>query len=349
MPRGVSLLLVCATLLVCGTARADANAEARQHFDRALSLVDDGQMAEALIEFQRCYELKPQFQVLYNIGQAYIALARPVEAHDTLVRYLREGGAAIAKARRADVEKEITRQKARIATLTLNVQPAGAAVRVDNQALGTAPLSEVVRVGVGTHTVAASLDGFTAAEASVTVAGEDNRIIDLSLQQVAPTAEPVIPAPEPAASAPALSAGPATVASPPTAPAALSPNPPPAVPAVQSPGVGAGRSTRLRNLGYGAVAAGLLSLGAGGGFWLHARSQHEDALDHCPGDRCDSEADALQSKAKDSIVWANVFGFGGAALVVTGAALIYFGCSTGTHVAPSAGPGFAGLSAQGVF
>jgi hypothetical protein len=52
--------------------------------------------------------------VLYNIGQVFVTLAKPVEAVDAYERYLADGGEKIPAARRADVEKEIARQKARI-------------------------------------------------------------------------------------------------------------------------------------------------------------------------------------------------------------------------------------------
>lgn len=331
MIRRILLVFACVASLKSGLARADATSEARQHFDRALSLVDDAQMAEALIEFQRCYEIKPQYQVLYNIGQAYIALARPVEAHDFLERYLKEGGAAVPKNRRADVEKELVRQQARIAMVDLNVQPPGATVRVDNRTLGTAPLSEPVRVGVGTHVVAASLDGYAAAETNVTVAGEDRRVVELSLEKIASVAEVPPPAAPPVA-APIV----APMVPPPLAAVAVSP-----------PDPARAGSAQLQTVGYVGVGAGVISMAVGGGLWLRARSQHNQALEHCPANDCDEQAKALQSKAKDNVVWANVLGFGGGTLLVAGAALIYFG--RGTQVVPTAAPGFAGLCAQGVF
>jgi tetratricopeptide (TPR) repeat protein len=88
---------------------ANGRAEAKKHFDRAMELNEDGQVAEAVIELKRCYELSPHHTVLYNLGQAYIVLARPVEAVAALQRYLEEGGKAIKPARRTEVEEEIAR------------------------------------------------------------------------------------------------------------------------------------------------------------------------------------------------------------------------------------------------
>ena len=103
-------------------------------------------VAEALLEFQRSYDLKPHFAVLYNVGQAQSVLGRSVEAVDTFERYLRQGGKAIKPARRKEVEQDVARQKARIATLEIRVTPDGAPICVDGKDVGLAPMSQGVRV-----------------------------------------------------------------------------------------------------------------------------------------------------------------------------------------------------------
>src|SRR5262249_52833848 len=55
-------------------------AEAAERFDRAIRLVNDGDLTSALAEFQRAYALVPAVIVLYNVGLVYAALNRPVEA-----------------------------------------------------------------------------------------------------------------------------------------------------------------------------------------------------------------------------------------------------------------------------
>jgi tetratricopeptide (TPR) repeat protein len=132
-------------------ARASEKEEARKHYDRAIELVDDGQLEGAIVEFQRSYDLTHHFAVLYNIGQVFVSLAKPVEAVDAYQRYLADGGKKILAARRAEVEKEIARQRARIATLEIRGLPEGAMVRLDGKEIGKAPIAAPVRVGVGTQ------------------------------------------------------------------------------------------------------------------------------------------------------------------------------------------------------
>lgn len=178
----MALAIAAGPSAVRADSAANARAEAKKHFDRALELNEDGQTAEAVIELNRCYELAPHHTVLYNLGQAYITLARPVEAVTALRRYLDEGGAAIKPARHAEVEQEIARQTTRIATLEIRGLPAGAVLTIDGDQVGKGPLVAPVRVGVGKHVVAATAAGYEPAEVQVTVAGEDRRTVDLTLK-----------------------------------------------------------------------------------------------------------------------------------------------------------------------
>jgi hypothetical protein len=187
-PQLKKITLLLAMLAISAghiAARADtaasARAEAKKHYDRAMELNDDGQVAEAVIELKRAYELAPHHTVLYNLGQAYITLAKPVEAVAALQRYLDEGGRAIKPARRAEVEQEIARQKTRIATLEIRVLPEGARVRVNGVDVGKAPLGKAISIGIGDHVVSATAEGHDPAEVRVTVAGEDRRTVDLTM------------------------------------------------------------------------------------------------------------------------------------------------------------------------
>jgi tetratricopeptide (TPR) repeat protein len=176
------ILLLAALAIPVGpiTARADsaadARAEAKKHYDRAMELNEDGQVAEAVIELKRAYEIAPHHTVLYNLGQAYITLAKPVEAVAALQRYLDEGGKDIKPARRAEVEQEIARQKTRIATLDISGLPDGAVVTIDGDDVGRAPLVAPLRVGVGKHVVAATAAGYEPGEAKIEIAGEDRKV-----------------------------------------------------------------------------------------------------------------------------------------------------------------------------
>jgi hypothetical protein len=309
LPCAATLL---ALLLLHAPAFADATQEARQHFDRGLELVDDGQYSEAIVEFNRCYELKPHYAVFYNIGQAYIALARPVEAAAALRRYLDEGGKTIDAKRRADVDKEIRRQQARIATIDIRVSPGGAMVRLDGREIGTSPLSAPVSVGVGTHTVTASLMGYEPGEATATVAGGDRGSVELNLVQItrAGAANAAPPPPPPPSGAGSTPPAPDTAAPTPAAPAPVVP------PTADTSSSG----STMRTLGVLIAATGVVGLGTGTTLWFVASAKHEDALsEHQLGNHTSDRR--LQRQSEQLVPYANVGFIGGGFLVAAGAVL----------------------------
>jgi hypothetical protein len=108
---GLRSAALLAALLALGAARLghadDPRVEARAHYARGVELTGQNGYEEALREFNAAYAISPQFAVLYNIGQAHIALGHTVEAIEALTRYLRDGGDRISPTRRTQVERQI--------------------------------------------------------------------------------------------------------------------------------------------------------------------------------------------------------------------------------------------------
>jgi tetratricopeptide (TPR) repeat protein len=89
-------------------ARADdPRSDARARYAKGLELAGQHGYQGALREFEAAYAISPQFAVLYNIGQAHVALGQTREAIEALTRYLRDGGDRISAERRVEVERQI--------------------------------------------------------------------------------------------------------------------------------------------------------------------------------------------------------------------------------------------------
>jgi tetratricopeptide (TPR) repeat protein len=120
----VACSLLVGSPLASSTARAQESAEsaqrasARAHFAKGVALAKAHDYAQALSEFQQAYTAVPHFSVLYNIGQARLALGESAEAISVLQRYLDEGGTQIDAKRRAEVEATLQRERARLAPET---------------------------------------------------------------------------------------------------------------------------------------------------------------------------------------------------------------------------------------
>lgn len=130
--------LALALTLVVTISTRDARSEqseervlARGHFNRGVELAKAGSYEAALAEFQQAYRISPHFSVLYNVGQAELALGRPVAAVGTLRRYLAEGGEQLEPARRAEVESTIAIELERLGPLDMTTDAPPTARAVD--------------------------------------------------------------------------------------------------------------------------------------------------------------------------------------------------------------------------
>jgi hypothetical protein len=372
LPKTIILLAVATLAAGPVAAHADsaanARAEAKKHYDRAMELNEDGQVAEAVIELKRCYELSPHHTVMYNLGQAYITLAKPVEAVAALQRYLDEGGKAIKPARRAEVEQEIARQKTRIATLEIRGLPDGAVVTIDGDEAGKAPLAAPVRVGVGTHVVAATAAGYEPGEAKIEIVGEDRRVVELKL--VPRPGEP-LPAMAAAPVSAQTASTPAAVAAPVEAPVAPIPAAAPATSsnsatwAQPAPGtnlapvqgeVAASTETwrtSMRIVGIAATGVGAVGLIAGGILWQAAKDKNNDAVAQLGSNV--SQARSTRTDAENLATGANVCLIAGGVLAGAGVIATLLGFvddsppSPNVVLAPALAPNFAGLTMNGIW
>jgi len=88
---------------------------AAAHYARGVELANQGAYQAALEQFNDAYAISPHFAVLYNIGQAQIALGHPLEAIAALSKYLRDGAEQVPPSRRQQVQAQLSLLDARIA------------------------------------------------------------------------------------------------------------------------------------------------------------------------------------------------------------------------------------------
>jgi tetratricopeptide (TPR) repeat protein len=163
-----------------------AGEEASNHFKRGLQLFDEGEYTLALVEFERAYQLAPNYRALYNIALVDMQLGRYADAARTLEQYLHDGGEGIAAARRAEVTKTLAELKLRTATVDISVNVPAAEVTLDGKPLDVSRLHGPMVIDAGEHTLRATAPGFQAANRTVTLAGADRAAVRLELAALAP-------------------------------------------------------------------------------------------------------------------------------------------------------------------
>ena len=163
------------------TAASAAGEEASNHFKRGLQLFDEADYTLALVEFERAYQLAPNFRALYNIALVDMQLGRYADAARTLEQYIHDGGNAIAPARRAEVNKTLGDLKFRTATIEIAVNVPRAEVMLDGKPIDPARLRGPTVIDAGEHTLRATAPGYSASDRTVTLAGGDRAAVRLEL------------------------------------------------------------------------------------------------------------------------------------------------------------------------
>lgn len=181
-----TLSFVCFALCaVAAPARGQATApskitEARAHFQEGVQSAQRGELSQALAEFEAAYAVQPHFSVLYNLGQAYSGLGRPIEAVTAFERYLNEGGEQVGPARREEVEAILAKNRQRIGILQLDI---GALrplwVWIDGAELSSESLARPLPLAEGPHSILHVEPGCAPRAQTVTVAG--GRTLELKL------------------------------------------------------------------------------------------------------------------------------------------------------------------------
>ncbi len=131
--------IICALQL--GTARAAADElDARAVFEKGIDLFKAREYSAAAAAFRKANELKPNWKILYNIGQSEAAAKRHGLALQAFESYLSQGGDDVSDDRESELEKEIERLRKIVGFLKITA-PDGVAVVVDGLDRGRAPLS----------------------------------------------------------------------------------------------------------------------------------------------------------------------------------------------------------------
>lgn len=251
LPFGLAALLA-ATPARADEPKKDAPAaaskaeEASQRFKSGVSFYKDKDFTAAMVEFKKAYELLPNYNVLFNIGQTARELKDYATALIAFEKYLAEGGAKVPAARKKDVQTSVEELRKKVGKLKITTTVDGAEVLVDDVSVGVTPLPGPVVVNVGRRKLSATLSGYTPVQRVIEVASMEEGTVTLELAKPEANAPPP-PEPKP---------------------------PPPSKP-----------STRLAAwITLGATGASLVVTGVMGGLAVSARGSLKDALGRFPGD-----------------------------------------------------------------
>jgi len=294
MPVLRGVLFFCVVLCLApgaGRTAPGSKAEARQHHNLGLASMKQKAYGEAIAELNQAYDLGHDFTVLYDIGQAYVAMDQPVFAVKMFKKYLVEGGKQVPASRRKEVETTIAAQQRRIASVTVRASLDGVVVRVDGLVVGKTPLPAPLELGAGPHFLAASAEGFRPWDIPLDLAGGERRDLEIRLEpsEAAP-ARPVAITPVPAAPAAVTIPQPEPSPVQPLLVETTMPDPLAAPAAAPFP-------TR-KVVAYVLGGVGIAALAVGGTYGVAAITNRRDSDAACPQNQCSQAGVDLNNQAK---------------------------------------------------
>ncbi|WP_437593078.1 PEGA domain-containing protein [Sorangium sp. So ce1000] len=145
--------------------------EAKAEYEAARILFNDGDHRNAIIKFERAFELSSDPRLLWNIALCQKNLKRYARLLGTVERLLRDAGPQLTEQDRKDAAALIEATKAYVSRLDLKASEAGATVFIDGEEVGKTPLSEPVLLDVGTRKIRLTKKGFKDFEVAQQVTG----------------------------------------------------------------------------------------------------------------------------------------------------------------------------------
>jgi len=330
MKYSLPLAILLGLGVAAGPAQAASDsktAQASAHFQRGVQLYKQRNFDAALAEFEKSYELAPDYHLLFNLAQVQLERHDYVAAIKRFREYLQVGEGQIDATRRSEVEQEIARVSDLVAEVSFVVTPEGTQISLDGLELGSAPLGAPIVINSGVHRVLLSKPGFATVQQTLTVAGGESPRVVVALRPAQGEPSPLA-ARSPEDAAPAASSAPAS-----------------STPVEAAPGVQPERNHTALWVSLGATVAFGGASGAMALVTSKAKRNFDDELDKFGATRDD--VDSARTKLKTDALVTDVLA--GAALVSAGFC-VYFIVAGGSssEAAPPPRVGF-GLTPRGLF
>lgn len=161
----------------------------------------------ALAAYSKAFELVGNPQIYFPMASAEDKLERWLDAANHYHRFLSDAPDA-DPGLRDQAAGRLENAKLHIGMITLTVQPEGAAVAVDGNQVGLAPLPEAIFLAPGDHALAITADGYQPSEQTLAVEAGSEAERTFELEPVPAVIVDTAPPPPPPPAAPRMPPGP---------------------------------------------------------------------------------------------------------------------------------------------
>ena len=184
-----TMILAGTALWAAGLGAQTSDEEAKLHYQQGVALFKEENYKMALAEFVKSYELKANWKLKLNIGICYYNLNRFVQAKQVLEEYITEGGSELEADKQAKAEDLLDQIAKVIAEVKVEANVSGAAVFIDDKEVATTPMDKAVTLEAGLYSLRVEADGYKPYEKDISLAGGDQKVLDISLVKKAGAAE----------------------------------------------------------------------------------------------------------------------------------------------------------------
>jgi hypothetical protein len=156
---------------------------AKADFEAGKLLATDGDFAGALIKFQNAYEISKDPRLLWNVAFCHKNLRHYAKVLATLKRYIEEGGQALGPSDRKEAQDLIELIEPFTTRATFTVSESGAAMYVDDELVGSSPLSAPVVLDIGERRLRVVKEGFRNFERTLAIGGAREVTVEVALER----------------------------------------------------------------------------------------------------------------------------------------------------------------------
>jgi hypothetical protein len=216
----LAAVLACGLILTPGAAHAEPaepRARAKALLREGARYMEDRRYDKALETFQEAYALVPSPKIQFNLGIAYLSLARYTEALSAFEQFLKDAREAPASSH-ATARRHIADLRAKVATVEISGDRQTVDIAIDGRSRGSASVGQELTVDPGRHELHATAGG-KSVHLHFSIEAGQRQVVSLIFDPPPPpltTPLPSTTAPPAAAPAPALLATTAEASSQPT-------------------------------------------------------------------------------------------------------------------------------------
>lgn len=180
-------VLCGSTVVGVGVVHAQDREEARKHLKVGVKLYNEQNYEAALVQFEASFVQLPSASALQNIALCQTKLFRYVDAIETLEGLRTRFGGTMPAEEASQVEEALRNLSQLVGTVTLQVTPPTAKVKIGSRVLSGEELQRPLRMSSGEYAVEVVASNHLPVKTSVKIAGGETKTVTIDLEKAVGT------------------------------------------------------------------------------------------------------------------------------------------------------------------